>query len=233
MTILEGTEAALFAGAKGAAAGMALGPVGAAVGGLVGIASSLLSTVLPETAKPALQAAARAITGQETEIAQATAIATDPAMAQQFHVEALKVAQSLNEQQEITRRAEVQAAVDGLKAQLADTANARSQTIEFARMGSKLQWAAPVVSLVVTVGFFFMFGLLMITKGDLDPNRAAIINILVGSLGTAFAGVINYWLGSTAQGARKTELLAQSVPASLLPNPAKIEPADTSVDDSR
>lgn len=226
MTILEEAEAAAFAGAKGAAAGMALGPMGAAMGGLVGIASSLLSTVLPEASRPLLSAAAQAITGQVTESAQAAAIVTDPAMAQQFQAEALKVAQNLNEQQEQTRRAEVQAMVDSLRLELADTANARSQTIQFAQMGSRLQWAAPTVSVVVTVGFFFMFALLMITKGDLDPNRAAVINILVGSLGAGFTSVIAYWLGSTAHSARKTELLAQSVPASMLPNPAKIEASD-------
>ena len=233
MTILEGAEAAALAGAKGAAAGIALGPIGAAVGGLVGIASSLLSTVLPETARPALQAAAQAITGQVTETAQATAIATDPAMAQQFHVEALKVAQGVEQEKEVTRRAEIQAAVDGLRAELADTANARSQALQYAQMGSKLQWAAPVVSLVVTVGFFCMFGLLMMTRGELDANRAAVINILVGSLGAGFTAVISYWLGSTAHSMRKTELLAASVPASILPNPARIEPSDTSVDDNR
>lgn len=229
MTILEGAEAAMFAGAKGAAAGMALGPVGAAVGGLVGIASSLLSTVLPEAAKPALQAAAQAITGQVTESAQTAAIVTDPAMAQQFHVEALKVAQSLDEQKEITRQAEVQAAIDGLRLELADTANARSMGVQYAQMGSKLAWAAPVVSIVATIGFFFAIGLLMLAQGEIDPNRAAMLNILTGSLAAGYGLVLSYWLGSSSGSADKGKTIAELASRGSAA-PAKI---DTSVDDNR
>lgn len=208
MTILEGAEAAALAGVKGAAAGMALGPIGAAVGGLVGIASSLLSTVLPETAKPALQAAAQAITGQVTESAQTTAILTDPAMADQFHAEALRIAQGINEQKEQTERARIQAMLEGFKAELADTASARATGVQYAQMGSKLAWAAPIVSVVATIGFFFALGILILSKGELDANRSAMLNMLVGSLGAGYGVVLQFWLGSSHGSADKGQVIA-------------------------
>lgn len=219
MTILQGAEAAAIAGVKGAAAGIALGPIGAGVGGLIGIASSLLSVVLPEAAKPMLQAAAAAITGQVTEDAQAAAIVISPDMAQKFHVEALKIAQSIDEQKELTRRAEIQAAVKDFQTATADTANARATSAQYAQMGSKLQWVAPVVSIVATVGFFFAFAVLILTHGEMDANRTAMINILIGGLGTGYTTVLAFWLGSSAGSARKTEMQYNSVPAHLLPVP--------------
>lgn len=201
---------ALAGGAKGAAAGMALGPIGAGVGGLIGIASALVPAIFGVDSKPALQAAAAAITGQAGEDAQATALANDPAAAEQFRLQALQIADAARKRRDDMQLQMLQTVVAQQQAQLADVANARQQTVQLAQSGSKLAWAAPVISVVVAVGFFLAIVMLATVHGEVDPGRAAMINILVGALAAGFTSVTSYWLGSSAGSARKTELLAQA-----------------------
>jgi hypothetical protein len=57
---------------------------------------------------------------------------------------------------------------------------------------------------VVAVGFFLVVGLL-VTSGlrTLDEKAADIINVAVGVLGTGFATVVNFWLGSSSSSRNK------------------------------
>ena len=63
-----------------------------------------------------------------------------------------------------------------------------------------------VMSLVITVGFFGVLYYMLTMEAK--PTEALLI--MLGSLGTAWAAVVNFWFGSTAGSARKTELIAQS-----------------------
>lgn len=70
----------------------------------------------------------------------------------------------------------------------------------------------------ITVGFFgILVGLMFI---EVDTNKE-ILYMMLGALGSAWAGVIAYYFGSTAGSAKKTELLAkaQPVPEAVPPNP--------------
>jgi hypothetical protein len=87
-----------------------------------------------------------------------------------------------------------------LRAEIEDTKGARSTFSALALANNPMAWGAPVISLLVTVGFFGILTLLIFgVGGDLTNNQ--IINIAVGVLAAAFATVVSFWLGSS-QGSR-------------------------------
>lgn len=228
MTIKAPTQeqitAALGDAGKAAMVGMAGGPIGAAAGGLLALASDLVPAIFGPDSKPALADAAAFITKQPTEAAQVAALTKDPAATEQFRLQALQVAADDQKQRDATALQIQQMLMDQQKADQADTASARQQAVQFAQAGSKMQWAAPVVSVCVTVGFFAVLLVLMFYQGELSPVMAGIIQTLVGVLAANFTQVGNYWLGSSHGSAVKTEWLAQSVPANLLPSSAAVAP---------
>ena len=63
-----------------------------------------------------------------------------------------------------------------------------------------------VLSVIVTVGFLGLLTGMMTGKLKAEDNQAMLI--MLGALGVAFGQVMNYWLGSTQDSSRKTELLA-------------------------
>lgn len=222
MTIAQDALDALQAGAKGALAGAAFGPIGAGIGGAVELASTLLPGVAHLFAGDAGTAAkvvgvVQAVTGTADPEAQAVA-ATDPQVAADLRGQ---LAQIAAERQAATEQAQV----DALKAGLADVAGARAQQLALVQTSSLQSWAAPVVSVVVAIGFFATLTSLTYFGRPLDPLVASIVNILVGTLVGGFSQVCNYWLGSSAGSASKDVRLANSVPASLMPQPAAVVPA--------
>lgn len=85
-----------------------------------------------------------------------------------------------------------------------DRASARSMQSE------TKSWIPAVLAIGVTVGFFgILFGLMSgrVTAG---PE----IEIMLGSLGTAWTGIIAFYFGSSASSQKKDELLHQSTPTS-------------------
>lgn len=68
-----------------------------------------------------------------------------------------------------------------------------------------------LLSLLVTLGYF---GILVgMMTGHLAVSDSQALLIMLGSLGTAWGGVMAFWFGTTRDSSRKTELLAQSAPA--------------------
>ena len=63
-----------------------------------------------------------------------------------------------------------------------------------------------VLSFAITLGFFGVLYYMLAMESK--PSEALLI--MLGSLGTAWAAVCNFWFGSTAGSARKTDLLAQA-----------------------
>jgi hypothetical protein len=69
-------------------------------------------------------------------------------------------------------------------------------------------WIPSVMAVGVTCGFFgILFGLMY---GQIQ--HAPQIDIMLGSLGTAWTGIISFYFGSSAGSQAKTELLHQSEP---------------------
>jgi lysozyme family protein len=104
-----------------------------------------------------------------------------------------------NEQEAIRREAQL----EELRVGIEDTKNARSTFSALALANNPMAWGAPLVSLLVTIGFFGILTILILGWGDLKENSqvAQIINITVGALAAAFATVVSFWLGSS-QGSR-------------------------------
>jgi hypothetical protein len=97
---------------------------------------------------------------------------------------------------------------------------AQAMNLDFAKLASEdkksardmqiatKSWIPPVMAMGVTVGFFgILFGLMY---GQIQ--HAPQIDIMLGSLGTAWTGIISFYFGSSAGSQAKTELLHQSEP---------------------
>ena len=69
-------------------------------------------------------------------------------------------------------------------------------------------WVPPTLSLLVTVGFFGILSALMFGYAQKSDE----LMIMLGSLGTAWTGIISFYFGSSAGSQRKDELLHQSTP---------------------
>ena len=65
----------------------------------------------------------------------------------------------------------------------------------------------PILSGVVTIGFFGILGMMLL--GKVDSNNPAIL-MMLGSLGTAWTGIIAYYFGSSAGSQAKTDLLSKA-----------------------
>jgi hypothetical protein len=67
----------------------------------------------------------------------------------------------------------------------------------------------PILAGAVTVGFFAIMTLMFFNK--LDDSNPAIL-MMLGSLGTAWTGIIAYYFGSSAGSQAKTDLLSKAGP---------------------
>ena len=68
----------------------------------------------------------------------------------------------------------------------------------------------PLLSILVTVGFFGILAYLMVTPADTANTP---LMIMLGSLGTAWTGIIAFYFGSSAGSRQKDEMLFNSTPA--------------------
>jgi len=68
----------------------------------------------------------------------------------------------------------------------------------------------PVLSILVTFGFFGILAYLMVSPADTSNTP---LMIMLGSLGTAWTGIIAFYFGSSAGSRAKDQMLFESSPA--------------------
>jgi hypothetical protein len=100
----------------------------------------------------------------------------------------------------------MQTEVEKFKAQLEDVQNARSTTVELAKVQSNIAWGAPVVSTVIVAGFV-AFSIIAMRPSAVGADQSVTIYLLAAwqSLATMAAG---YWLGSSAGSNDKSAQIA-------------------------
>lgn len=150
------------------------------------------------------------VIGTDDPIAVAAAL-NDPAKAADLRIRLAEIASQADAAQHAAR-------LEEMKVVVGDIQNARSTMVKLAEAGSSISWGAPVVSIVIVVGFFISFAILAFGSPVTDANSAAMLNILTGAIGAGFTAVVGYWLGSSAGSARKDALLthmSQQTPPQL------------------
>ncbi len=92
---------------------------------------------------------------------------------------------------------------------LARLATANNKDAKGMRLSAKSQVPA-ILAVMVTLGFFgILIGMLL---GVLKSAENQALLIMLGALGAAWGAIVNYYFGSSAGSADKTNLLAQAQP---------------------
>jgi lysozyme family protein len=132
---------------------------------------------------------------------QARAKLTDPAVAAKLQTRLAEIALDAQRVQAQAESEQRQADFNKLKTILADAQGARSLTTTLADKGSPIAWGAPIISVIIGIGFFIVLGMAIFGGDFITKNNSNIVYTLVGTMATGFATAISFWLGSS-QGSR-------------------------------
>lgn len=68
-------------------------------------------------------------------------------------------------------------------------------------------WTPRILAYGVTIGFFGLLSFLL--RHDLPAGSKDVLNIMLGSLGTAWISIVTYYFGSSAGSDKKTDLMGR------------------------
>lgn len=163
----------------------------------IGGAAPLIGTLLGGPAGGAVATlVAGALGVEDTPEAISTALVTDPSAM-------LKL-----KELELTHKTKLEElTLEETKAHLADKQSARQREIEIKKAGGSSLPLYILASLIV-VGFFTLLIVLITMEGAINISKERYIFLMLGTLGTSFAGVVQYFFGSSKGSSDKTALLA-------------------------
>ncbi|MBP0590243.1 hypothetical protein J8I87_11065 [Paraburkholderia sp. LEh10] len=165
------------------------------VGGPVGLGVTAASTILSH------------VLGTANDPTSVSAALEDPAALDKVRQAESANAVQLQQLAVTAAQAQLTHDIELARVEAADRADARDKEEKTG------DWVPKALAMAVTAGFFSMLAL-MALHGLPGENRD-LMNVILGSLGTAWVSIIGYYFGTSAGSARKTELLAKpSVPIS-------------------
>jgi murein L,D-transpeptidase YcbB/YkuD len=178
---------------------------------LIGLAATfvpeLIRLIAGDKAGTVANTVAQAVTdlaGSNDPVAARQKLAADPVAAAALQQRLAEIALDATKAQLAETAQQRQDELDAIKLNDANTAGARDTMQSLASAASPLAWGAPLVSIMVTGGFFAVLALIILNGLRAgDEKTADIINIAVGVLGTGFATVVNFWLGSSSSSRNK------------------------------
>lgn len=145
---------------------------------------------------------AQQVTGQSSPDATVAALAADPNLAFQFQKAVLDQQAHLAEISADLTKAELAADVQHDQIDAADRDSARKREIA-------VKDATPMLlAIFVTLGFFGLLGFMAVKT--VPQENSAILNTMLGSLGTGWLAILYYYFGSSRGSDRKTELMAKN-----------------------
>jgi len=97
---------------------------------------------------------------------------------------------------------ELEAEVQQEKIASEDRASARSREMVLAQSGNR-DYVPAILAIGLLFGFFGLLTLLIFV--DIDQDVVKILDIMLGSLGTGFITVLNYYFGTSASSRRKDD----------------------------
>lgn len=99
--------------------------------------------------------------------------------------------------------AQAPAVMEEVNAYLKDVQDARAATANLVEKGSVIAWGAPLVSVIVMIGF----GILSYLAIYAPANQREVLLFLLGNWSIMAGSVCSYWLGSSAGSASKEAVL--------------------------
>jgi len=97
-----------------------------------------------------------------------------------------------------------------LQINLADTQNARGRQIEHEKITGKPEMFLYVLSTIIVLGFLAIVGVLLFV--DVPSDQTNVLYALLGTLGTGFIMVLQYYFGSNKSSNHKTAMIYNSTP---------------------
>jgi hypothetical protein len=186
------------------------------VASTIGPTAPLLAELVGGTIEPGVTAASSILShvlGTSNDPLQVETALTDPAALERVRLAESAISVPLQ-----------RLAVTAAQAQLAhefEVARVESEDREDARamdMATR-DWVPKALAMAVTGAFFGI--LLLMVLHEMPQENRDLMNIIMGSLGTAWISIIGYYFGTSAGSARKSELMAKTsvpvVPDRLLP----------------
>jgi hypothetical protein len=182
---------------------------------LIGLAATYLPDLIRLIAGDKGGTVAAAVTQTVTDITRTAdpaaalqALQSDASVASELRARLAQIALDAQKAQNDAADQARQGELSLLQATLGDSKDARGGMASLIQAHSSIAWGAPVVSVVVTGGFFAILALLVFFNQSITAQAGAtatqILTISMGTLATGFATVINFWLGSS-QGSRSKD----------------------------